>query len=124
MSNEVKSGIVVFCLILTVCIGLAGTVYGYQHFRVWSAGMAGQAKLKLAENEKRIIIETARAELEAAELQAEAIKIMGEAAKQYPEYRQQQFIQAFGDALNNGNIQKMIYVPTEANIPITEAGSR
>ena len=70
------------------------------------------------------MIETARAEVEAAELRAQAIGIMGEAAKNYPEYRLQEFMGAFAEALKEGNIQQIIYVPTEANIPILEAEKR
>jgi hypothetical protein len=70
------------------------------------------------------MIETARAEKESALLRAEAIVIMGEAAKKYPEYRQQEFMQAFGEALREGNVSQIIYVPTEANMPILEAGKR
>jgi len=62
--------------------------------------------------------------MEAAELRAEAIRIVGAASKEFPEYRTQEFIGAFGEAMQNGNIQKIIYVPTEANIPIIEAGHR
>ena len=49
---------------------------------------------------------------------------MGEAAKKYPEYRQQEFINSFGIALKDGKIQQIIYVPTEANVPIMESGKR
>ncbi len=49
---------------------------------------------------------------------------MGEAAQKYPEYRQQEFIGAFGEALKSGTISQIIYVPTEANIPIMEAGRK
>ncbi len=52
---------------------------------------------------------------------AEAIKIVGQAAKDYPEYRNQEFIGAFAHAIQDGRISQIIYVPTEANIPITEA---
>ncbi len=34
----------------------------------------------------------------------------------------QQFIGAFGEAVQNGNIEKLVFVPTDANIPIVEAG--
>ena len=47
---------------------------------------------------------------------------MGAAARDFPEYRVQEFIGAFGEALQNGNIEKLVFVPTEANIPIVEAG--
>lgn len=49
---------------------------------------------------------------------------MGQAAKDFPEYRQQEFIGAFAEAMKDGKIQQIIYVPTEAGIPITEAGRR
>ena len=42
-------------------------------------------------------------------------------AKDFPEYRTQEFIGAFADALREGKITQIMYVPTEANIPITEA---
>ena len=44
------------------------------------------------------------------------------AAKDFPEYRMQEFLGAFGEALQSDNIDKIIFVPTEANIPVTEAG--
>ena len=44
--------------------------------------------------------------------------------KKCPEYRQQEFINSFGAALKDGKIQQIIYVPTEANIPIMESGKR
>jgi len=70
------------------------------------------------------MIQQAQAELDAASLRAEAISIVGKAAKDYPEYRKQEFIGAFAEALQKGTIQQIIYVPTEANIPILEAGKR
>ena len=84
--------------------------------------MDGQAALAEAEQSKMIQVQVAKAELESAKLRAEAIKLVGQAAKNYPEYRKQEFIGAFGEALRDGRIQQIIYVPTEANIPIVEAG--
>ena len=74
-----------------------------------------------AEQEKQVQIEQARSELESAKLRAEAIEIVGAASQKYPEYRLQEFIGAFAQAMENGAIEKIIYVPTEANIPIIEA---
>lgn len=93
-------------------------------WNVWRAKLSGEAALAQATQTKSIMIETARAEKDAASLRAEAISIMGEAAKKYPEYRQQEFMQAFGEALREGNISQIAYVPTEANIPVLEAGAR
>jgi len=89
---------------------------------VWQQGLAGEAALKKAEQTRKIQIEQARGEKEAATLRAEAIAIVGKAAHDYPEYRQQEFIGAFAEALHSGKISQIIYVPTESNIPIIEAG--
>ena len=102
-------------LILVLMIGLP-------NYNVWRLGKTGQALLKKAEQEKQILIETAKAEVEAAKLRAEAIEIVGKSAQEYPEYRLQEFMGAFGEALNSDKIEQIIYVPTEGNIPILEAG--
>ena len=113
-------------LAAAVVLGLVGVIalamYIKPVYNVWAAGKAGEAKLRQAESEKRILVEQAAAEKEAAQERAEAIRIIGEAAKEFPEYRQQEFIGAFAEAMQDGTIQKIIYVPTEACIPITEAG--
>lgn len=92
-------------------------------YGVWVAGLSGKATLMRAEQEKLVLIETAKAEVEAATLRAQAIEAVGAAAQKYPEYRTQEFIAAFGEAIQSGQIEQIIYVPTEANIPIVEAGS-
>ena len=110
-------------LITAGLIGLVLAVCAFiPIYRVWEQGKAGEALLRKAEQEKQIMIEQARAEVEAAKLRAEAIEAMGEAAKKYPEYRTQEFIGAFATALEEGHIEQIIYVPTEAGIPILEAG--
>lgn len=103
---------------------LLSAMFGIPAYRVWQQEMAGKAKLAEATQSRQVLVEQARAEKEAAILQAEAIKIMGEAAQKYPEYRQQEFIGAFGEALKQGKISQIIYVPTEGNIPVLEAGKR
>ena len=94
----------------------------YPKYRVYSQELRGQAALAEAKSSKQVQVEQARGELESSKLRAEAIEIIGKAAQDYPEYRNQEFIGAFGDALRSGDIEQIIYVPTEANIPILEAG--
>ena len=110
--------IALICFIILMILIL----FGWPHYKVWKQGMDGQAALAEAEQSKMIQVQVAKAELESAKLRAEAIKLVGQAAKDYPEYRKQEFIGAFGEALRDGRIQQIIYVPTEANIPIVEAG--
>lgn len=106
----------VVTVVLFVCI-----LWAIPQYKVYYAGLAGEAMLRKAESEKKILIEQARAEVESAKLRAEAITIVGKATKDYPEYRLQEFIGAFAEALKEGNIDQIIYIPTEANIPILEA---
>lgn len=89
--------------------------------RVWQQEQEGKAILARANQERQILVTQATAEKEAALERAEAIRIVGEAAQKYPEYRQQEFMGAFAEAIKSDSIQKIIYVPTEANIPITES---
>ena len=109
--------------------------WGWAHFRLWKAeytGKAleiektykGKAVLAEAENARMARVEGAKAEKEAAQLTADAIAIVGEAAQKYPEYRQQEFYLALSEALQEGRISQIIYLPTEAGLPITEAGKR
>lgn len=124
-------------LILIVLAGVAilavgcGLLFGLPAYNVWASGMSGEAKLRHSEQEKRIMIETAKAraesailaaeaEVETAKLRSKAIGLVGQAAKDFPEYRTQEFIGAFGDAVQSGAINQIIYVPTEANIPIVD----
>lgn len=119
MTDNAKNFIGWFVVVAVVAVG---SLWAYPRYNVWRASLAGEAKLREAESTKRILIETAKAEVESAKLRAEAIALVGEAAHRYPEYRQQEFIGAFAEALREGNVEQIMYVPTEANIPITESG--
>jgi len=126
-------GMLLFALGMSaiVLVGFT-TMYSWAHFRLWKAEYSGKALqiekeyygravLAEAKHAKMARIESAKAEKESAQLTADAIKIVGQAAKDYPEYRNQEFILAFGEALKSGTIEQIMYIPTEANIPITEA---
>ena len=134
-ADAAANGIIGLFLFVAILIFATICMWGYPHYRVWSAGMRGEASLRQAESEKKIAIETAKAKLEAAKLEAEAeverakgmskaIEAVGEMSKKYPEYKHQRFIEGFAEALEQGKIDQIIYVPTEANIPIIEAGLR
>lgn len=111
-------------IVVVVAILIGGFLGVYPYYKVWKQEMNGRAALAEAGQSKMIQVEQARAELESATLRAQAIKTIGVAAQKYPEYRQQEFVGAFGEALREGKINQIIYVPTEANIPVLEAGKR
>ena len=102
--------------------------WGCPHYRVWQQGMSGQAKLREAEQSRLILVTEAEAKKEAAKALAaaeierakgvaEANKIIGAGLKNNEEYLIYLWIQTLGDKDNH-----VIYVPTETNLPILEAG--
>lgn len=126
INTEKGSAEFIAILFMAVLIigGLAFCFWFFPTYGVWQQNLSGKAQLAKASQQRQIQIEQAKAERESAELRAEAIKIIGEAAKNYPEYRTQEFIGAFAEALREGKMQQIIYVPTEANVPLLEAGKR
>ena len=101
--------------------------WGCPRYNVWQQEMSGKAEFAKAEQNRRIKIEEAKANLEAERLNAqaeverakgaaEAIRIEnGALTEKYIQYlwvRQQSSL----------NDKTVIYIPTEANLPILEAG--
>lgn len=102
-------------------------MFGLPIYNVWRAEMNGKAELTQAEQTRRIKIEEAKANLEAEKLNAaaeierakgaaEAIRI--ENGTLTPTYIQYLWVRQQG----NLNDKTVIYIPTEANLPILEAG--
>jgi regulator of protease activity HflC (stomatin/prohibitin superfamily) len=105
---------------LALVLLITGAMVLYPQYNVYKQRLLGQAVLAHADAAREVQVRQAQGEKEAASLRAEAIKIVGQASKDFPEYRQQEFIGAFAEAVKEGKINQIIYVPTEANIPITE----
>lgn len=122
--GEAGAGLLIRLAVVLVVVLVAAFMFIGPQYRVWQQGMEGEAKLMRAKQERQILVTQAQAEKDAAQLRADAIGIMGKAAQSFPEYRQQEFMAAFGEALREGNISQIVYVPTEANIPIMEAGGQ
>lgn len=120
--NEPRVGAIIRDICFGTLVGVAATMYGCPQYNVWKQGLVGEAELRRAEQNRRILITQAQAEEEAAKSRAAAISIVGEMAHKFPEYRHQEFIGAFAHALQEGKINQIIYVPTEGNIPVLEAG--
>lgn len=100
-------------------IAIVVMMFLFPIYSVWQQGKSGEAKLKRAGQERQIIKERAKAELDAASDTAKAIEIVGKMAKLYPEYRYQEFMNAFADALTSEDTPiRLILVPTENQMPI------
>jgi hypothetical protein len=99
-------------------------------YRVWYSHKAGQADLAQAQNDQLIQVAEARGRLDAAKLNkraaiieaeavAEQIKRIGKGLTQHDLYLKWQWIKMMEEGQNS-----TIYVPTEAGLPILEAGKR
>lgn len=113
------------CLFIIICIV---SCVGVPYYNVWEQEMSGKAEFAKAEQNRKIRIEEAKANLESEKLNAQAeIERAKGAAKaieiengaltptyiQYLWVRQQNL---------SGNNSKIIYIPTEAGLPLLEAG--
>jgi regulator of protease activity HflC (stomatin/prohibitin superfamily) len=103
--------------------------WGCPHYSVWQQGMAGEAELKRAEQNRRIAVNEAQAKMDAAKLLASAEierakgvaaanQIIGEGLKGHEEYLRYLWIMS----LEHHGGMTVVYIPTEANLPILEAG--
>lgn len=113
--------------IAIVVITITGLMVGIPPYRVWSEGMKGKAEYTRAEQNRKIKIEEAKANLDAEKLNAqaeverakgaaEAIKI--ENGSLTPTYIQYLWVRQQNANTNN----RIIYIPTEAGLPVLEAG--
>lgn len=107
--------------------GIGGYMYVGPKYNVWQQEMSGKAEYAKAEQNRKIKIEEAKANLEAEKLNAqaeierakgaaEAIKI--ENGSITPTYIQYLWVRQQNANTNN----RIIYIPTEAGLPILEAG--
>lgn len=116
---------------IAICIaGLGGVWYAYKNVQVWAASMNGQAVLAEAEYSRQVRIEEAEAKREAATLEGEAELTRAEFAARAnaelaeglggPEaYLRYLYIRMLEE---QGTAGQIIYIPTEAGVPILEAG--
>ena len=112
--------------ILTVILLTVSMAFIKPWYNVWSQEMEGKAEFAKAEQNRKIKIEEARANLEAEKLNAqaeierakgaaEAIKI--ENGSITPTYIQYLWVRQQSDLSD----KTVIYVPTESNLPILES---
>lgn len=116
-------GIVALAIIsLAVILGL---MFGLPLYNVWQQEMSGKAELAKAEQNRQIKIEEAKANLEAEKLNAQAeverAKGAAEAIRIENGSLTPTYIQYLWVRQQNNVPNKVIYIPTEANLPILEA---
>jgi len=125
---NLKSWVVLIVTALfLLCGGVGSCMYVAPKYNVWKQEMDGKAEFAKAEQNRKIKIEEAKANLEAEKLNAqaeierakgaaEAIRI--ENGSITPAYIQYLWVRQQNANTNN----KIIYIPTEAGLPVLEAG--
>ena len=129
-TKDIKAVISIGSFLLFVGLGLTFLgMWGCPQYHVYQQGMSGAAKLKESESSRQVLIQDAlakeeaakhlaKAEIERAKGVAEANKIIGAGLKDNHEYLMYLWIHSLGERDN----ASIIYVPTEAGLPILEAG--
>jgi regulator of protease activity HflC (stomatin/prohibitin superfamily) len=118
--------VVTLVLVLTV-VGM----WGCPTYEVWQQGLKGQAELARAEQNRQIAIQVSRAKAEAAHYEAEADTIRAEGIAQSNHILGKSLTGDVGDRYLRylwieaiKTQEHVVYVPTEAGLPILEAGKR
>ena len=111
--------------ILVLALLLGSLLWGIPNYKVYSRELNGKAQLKEAEWNRQIAVQEAEALKESAKLRADAEVLrargIAEANEIISKSLTKEYIQyKFVEGLNDGNTE-VIYVPTEANLPILEA---
>ena len=116
-------------LFIIIALGIIGGGCAVlPRYNVWQQGLAGQAELARAEQNRQIAVQEAQAKLDAATLLAQveverakglakANEIIGESLRNNEAYLRYLYIDQLGQTDN-----QIIYIPTEAGLPILEAG--
>lgn len=108
---------------------LGGSLYGCPQYSIYSSRLAGEAELAQAEYSKRVAVQTAQAKKDSAQFEADAEviratgvskanTIIGDSLRNNEAYLKYLWI----TDVAGSNKPSVIYVPTETNVPILEAG--
>lgn len=130
-SNVLILGAIIFVFLAAV---IAIPMWGMPKYRIYSQTMRGTAAFKEAEIDRQILVEEARAQEEALAMKAQgeaarerikadatsyAIEKLGATLESYPSYLRWMWINEVA-----GGEGDRIYIPTEAGMPILEAGAK
>lgn len=117
----------VIAFVLSGVILIGGVMFGMPTYKVWQQNKEGEAELARAEQNRQIAIQEAKAKEESAKslanaevIRAEGIakanKIIGDSLTNNDAYIHYLWIEALRESNSD-----VIYIPTEAGIPITES---
>lgn len=107
-------------------------MFGLPLYNVWQQEMVGKAEMAKAEQNRKILIEEAKARLEAEKLNAQAeverAKGMSEAMKLENGtlnsiYNQYLFIRTLEKLADKGDLPQIIYMPSEGLLPVLDVST-
>lgn len=121
-------GILVLLLVIVGAF-IGGSMYVMPVYNVWQQEMAGKAEMAKAEQNRKILVEEAKAKLEAEKLNAQAeverAKGMREAmaienGTLSEVYNQYLFIRTLEKMADKGNLPQIIYIPSDGLVPVMD----
>ena len=123
-----KEPLIIGTAVLVFGLAISGTIaIGYPQYKIWQQEQEGAAELSRAEQNRQISIQEAKAKEESArslanaeviraEGVAKANKIIGDSLQNNDAYIHYLWIEALKESHD-----QVIYIPTEAGIPVTES---
>jgi hypothetical protein len=124
---------VLWSVVGVLCLSgvIGGCMWGMPQYKVWHQHMDGEAELAKAEFTKQVQVADAKGKMESAKLLAqaeierakgvaEANRIIGEGLKGNEVYLHYLWLHSLDNVQAHGGT--VIYVPTESNMPLMEAG--
>jgi hypothetical protein len=127
-NGSVRISIIIFDVLAVAVLITAATLAGCPIYNVWSAEKTGEATYARAERDRQVKVLEAQAKLDSAKLEAQAEierakgvaganAIIADGLKGNEDYLRYLWI----DKVAGNTQREVIYVPTEANLPILEA---
>lgn len=127
--SEVGTLIMIALAGIFIVLGIGGCMWGYPTYNVYAQRKQGEAILAHASFSREVAVAEAKAKMESAELLAQAEvarargvaqanQIIGESLKNNESYLRYLWIT---EVANNQQGKTVVYVPTDANLPILEA---
>ena len=128
-----KSPKIIIIIFISTAVLILALMFGLPLYNVWQQEMAGKAEMAKAEQNRKILIEEAKARLEAEKLNAQAeverAKGMAEAMKLEngtlnSTYNQYLFIRTLEKLADKGDLPQIIYMPSEGLVPVMDVSQK
>lgn len=129
LNNILRTTLISTFTIIVILGIIVLLMFGCPRYEVWQQEMAGKAEYAKAEQNRKIKIEEAKANLEAEKLNAQAEVERAKGAAKAIEIEDGSLTSTYIQYLwvrqqSNLNDKTVIYIPTEGNLPILEANRK